>query len=261
MKYVEYGKEVVNMLKQSVKGVKHERLKIKEKVSSYTEQINELGYVVIPDYYSKEKCQKIIPQIDELLIKYKDQLWPDKLNSDKRLFAANRVNDMINEFYTDPYINQIKQSYYKRKNITGFTLAARIDAVEGNLGSGQGWHRDSIYGRQLKAILYLTDVSTMNGPFQYIPKTHKSASKLEAILKADIKAGQNRLSEEIVTKVLSLPEYELMECTFKAGTLMLVDTTAIHRGKPLEQDHRYALTNYWFIGPVPKHIEEFLVSN
>ena len=30
------------------------------------------------------------------------------------------------------------------------------------------------------------------------------------------------------------------------GTLILVDTSLIHRGKPIEDGTRYAITNYWY---------------
>ena len=40
---------------------------------------------------------------------------------------------------------------------------------------------------------------------------------------------------------------KITEITAKAGTLILVDTSYLHRGKPLENNSRYALTNYFFL--------------
>ena len=46
---------------------------------------------------------------------------------------------------------------------------------------------------------------------------------------------------------------KITEITAKAGTLILVDTSYLHRGKPLENNSRYALTNYFFSNKFKDH--------
>ena len=55
----------------------------------------------------------------------------------------------------------ITKNYSGPKVILETTLAAKLSHKKGNLGSGQGWHRDS-YFRQFKAMAYLTDVKFKN---------------------------------------------------------------------------------------------------
>jgi len=194
------------------------------------------------------------------LDKFKDKIFKDDLSADKRFFGAERHADIINEFFTDEFANQVRNCYYKTSKFHGFTLAARIDAVKDNLGSGGGWHRDTVFGTQLKAILYLTDVKETNGPFQYLESSHNKSSKLEAIKKCGLKFNQNRLDETIVDKLINENSYKLVNFTAKKGTLLIVDTTGIHRGKPITEDCRYALTNYWYANPIPPHVEKLIVK-
>lgn len=253
--YFQYSKALLKMYQADL----DEKLNANEfeldKVSqTIIDEIKEKSFFAIENYYSKERCNQIIDEIDRLHLKFENSIWNDKSNADNRLFGAEKFSSLIEEFYNDAFLNSVKDGYHEYKKIVGFTLAAKLNAVKDNIGSGGGWHRDQVFGKQLKAILYLTDVTENHGPFQLIPTTHKSSKKLDAILKVNLKAKQNRLNQSLVDGLLEFPEYNLVECTYKAGTLLLVDTTCIHRGKPIAQDFRYALTNYWYKNRIPKHI-------
>ena len=55
------------------------------------------------------------------------------------------------------------------------------------------------------------------------------------------------LHSRIEDKSISLLDQRRIETIKgKAGTLILVDTSLIHRGKPLVNGCRYALTNYYY---------------
>jgi hypothetical protein len=261
MKIIEYSKALYKTARyQILDGITEDNKLAAIEHAEIVDKINDDGIIVIDNFYSAEKCDVLIKEIDRLLIDKKDKVQGDALGADNRIFGADRASDLIHNFFTNEFISAIKDAYHKKNNIIGFTLAARINAAKNNLGSGGGWHRDSIYGKQFKAIIYLTDTSEENGPFQYIPETHKPLSKVKTVAKYKIKAFQNRISQEEIDFIIDNSEYEISTLTGKKGTLILTDTTGIHRGKPLEKGCRYALTNYYFEGKIPEHIGKLLLK-
>ena len=222
--------------------------------------ISRNGYAVIPNYYSREYCESICKEMDELYLRYKDEVWSDTENSDHRIYGANLISSKIKKFYEDNRINNILQAHEKRQYGIGFTLGGKLEYKNNNLGSGGGWHRDSSVFKQTKAIMYLTDVENNNGPFQYIPKSHLRKSIYFSALKTKNNLTKRRYSEEDV-KNLTSKENEIKTFTGNAGTLILVDTRGIHRGKPIEDGLRYSLTNYnWVSSIIPEHIKKVMVS-
>ena len=57
---------------------------------------------------------------------------------------------------------------------------------------------------------------------------------------------QCRFNQKTVEKIIKDEPERLKTLTGKAGTVVLVDTSTIHRGTPLKNGVRYALTNYFF---------------
>ena len=120
-----------------------------------------------------------------------------------------------------------------------------MPAMAGNQGSGEGWHRDAFL-RQFKAILYLSDVAPENGPFQLIQGSHRRARVLRDMRAGRLKYTQYRLSDQEIERIIATEPQRKITYTARAGTLILVDTSALHRGQPIEAGIRYALTNYFF---------------
>jgi len=221
------------------------------------------GYYLVPNYYTQERCQKLRTEIDELFIKYKDKLWIDSLKSDYRIFGANRASALVYEFCQDPFIHNIWKNYDPGLPSDFFTTVGRLKFIEGNHGSGGGWHRDCADGRQFKSIIYLSDVERANGPFEYIEGSHKPLNFLRGWLKHLYGHEQYRFTEADVEKYLaSFPNQKKQTFLGKAGTLLLVDTRGIHRGSPIFEGVRYAMTNYFFSNKViPDHINSFLINS
>jgi len=208
------------------------------------------GFYCIPNFFSTDECHSLVTEIDRILIHHKDSVQVDSTQSDYRLSGADTVSQPIQAFWDHPTLRNHTQSYLGYQSfsphVQGYTLAARLDFKPENAGSGGGWHRDTIYEKQFKAIVYLTDVNETHGPFQYISGTHTFQSKVDLIKHYGITHNQNRLTHDEVINISSTPKYTLHTLSGKAGTLILTDTSGIHRGKPIELGSRYALTNYYF---------------
>lgn len=227
----------------------------KAKLVPIVDQLKDKGYYVIENYYTPEKCSVLCSEIDKL-VTHEENLKIE--GGDFRQYGADRLSLPINEFNKDTFFNNIGNEFHQNKSTPYFTLAARIQYVPGTLGSGGGWHRDTYRPHQYKAMVYLTDVDETNGPFQYIEGTHKSASLFKGILKVGQKSTSHRLGEEEVAKFLKMKENKLITFTAKQGTVILFNSFAIHRGKPLTGGERYALTNYYFQDHLLNGIEDKL---
>lgn len=226
--------------------VKHScKYSAKLEVSNYfIGQLRRDGYCIVENFWTKDKCLDAALEVDRVLSGNKQLLHPSG-TSDMRLFGAEKQSALINEFNVSIELEDIASAYCRRSMNAAFTLAAKMPYKAGNNGSGEGWHRDTFW-RQFKAIIYLTDVDDSNGPFQILCNSNNFLSVISDGLRASLKFRQHRLSDEEVNKILLKSPARLKTFPAKAGTLLLVDTSSIHRGKPIDMGCRYALTNYYY---------------
>lgn len=214
-------------------------------------KIHQFGYTVIEKYWSDKQCRDAIEKIEQELSNVSDcHRWDDEEGADHRLYHAEKIGGLLEDFLKDPFIEHCRYIYTGVKNPDKLLLAARLDATSGNRGSGGGWHRDSPHRSQFKAILYLNDVDTSNGPFQYLERSHKFSHSLRLVLRSLARPHQYRFTEEEIMRILSTKS-PVRTFSGKAGTLLLVDTKGIHRGCPITLGRRYALTQYCYDGKKP----------
>ncbi|MEX1053796.1 MAG: phytanoyl-CoA dioxygenase family protein [Nitrosopumilaceae archaeon] len=205
-------------------------------------EIKKNGFVVVPDFFDKELCNACIKDIDWMIENKKE--YVQKTN-DFRIFGAEDLSDNVMKFASDKLLNNLANHYNAADTCNAFTLAARIEASGDKYGSGGPWHRDSFF-RQFKAMLYLNKVNENNGPFQLISNSHKLTPLLNDTRAANLPFMESSFSQEMIDKILRDDPTRMQTITGNPGTLILVDTAAIHHGTPLKSGVRYALTNYYF---------------
>lgn len=213
--------------------------------SEALESMRTKGYYVWENYYSEEECAGLRSEIDALIEKYSDTIWKDDEDADNRVYFAERLSENIKGFNTDARFHNLSNRYLKTKTSVLSTLAGRIKSKGNNKGSGGGWHRDTNMIHQFKSIVYLTDVTEETGPFEYLEGT-QSKSTLFELGMYGLKLDQNRMTDEEIDTIVAAGKYPKIQFTAKAGTCLLVDTSGIHRGRPLVAGERYALTNYFY---------------
>ncbi|MBM6551058.1 phytanoyl-CoA dioxygenase family protein [Marinomonas ostreistagni] len=231
--------------------------KIKERLNKEYSAISENGFHSIDGFLSRDECSALIKEIDSLINKSDINLWVDSKNSDHRLYFIDTINEKFAEFLKNEYFLNVLKVYTGIDSPVGMLLAGRVDAVDGNVGSGGGWHRDSPIQHQTKAICYLSDVDESNGPFQYIPKSHKKINIINMCFKKVFRPGQYRFSESDIKKYCDETGQEAVNMTGEAGKLMFVDTKGIHRGKPIETGSRYVLFCYFWNKKIPNHFNKY----
>lgn len=228
-------------------------LKIREKNIDEKEKIilknlKEEGYYILEDFLPHNLCNDIIQRIDFFIHKYPEFVWRDKEKSDYRIWGSENISSNINDYFNNQFLKKIGQSYFSKSIVNYLCMANRVSHNKDSLGSGGGWHRDS-FGSQYKTILYLKDVDENSGPFELILDSHKPKNIFYDYLKIKINYKETRFLDNQINYLLEGQEFRKKTLLAKAGSLIFVDTSTIHRGSPIknERNIRYALTNYYYL--------------
>ena len=217
-------------------------------IQPWLKALDHQGFVVVPHFYSPTHCTALRGEIDRILAAY--PTTTERLPDDERIYGAERVSELIRAYHDDERLTALAAAFHQAPTLNLFTLANRVRTAPGGLGSGGGWHRDSVHQRQLKTLLYLTDVQDGTGAYQYVAGSHHPADLLRLTRTGQVAFNQNRLTETEMAAIEAggsrSGAYRRHTVTGGAGTLVITDTRGLHRGQPLNHGVRYALTNYFF---------------
>ncbi|MBL8954855.1 MAG: phytanoyl-CoA dioxygenase family protein [Myxococcaceae bacterium] len=204
------------------------------------------GFAMLPSFYTAAECEQVIAEVRHVFETRAPRLWRSKDGADTRAFAAETVSARIRRFNRDPLLLRLGEKYLHETLEPFFTMAGHLRPTDGNLGSGGGWHRDTAAEHQFKALVYLTDTTEQTGAFQYVPGSHRLRSLVRGIVTAGAHFGQHRFEDAEVARICAAAGTEPRTFAGAAGTLLLVDSSGIHRGMPIATGERYALTTYYF---------------
>lgn len=186
-------------------------------------------------FINPEKAQELKLVIDQLIQQKETLTWNDESGSDIRIFGIEKYKPEFKKIFFNEELINLFREYLNYDELYSFVMANKLSYKSNNLGSGGGWHRDTYMNKQLKFILYLSDVEQKNGPFEYVLGSHHVTSKIidlpGQVLEKDIRRyNKGNLKGQIFTG--------------KAGDLLIADTSGIHRGTPIVESVRYAATLY-----------------
>lgn len=219
--------------------------KRQKRIASYYKQLSsalvEDGYVIIDGFYSENECKECVNELKHMFIKYSDYVH---VSEDKRIFGVEHIASLARRFHYELEFLELGECVNKEPVFCAFTLGGWLQHGKGG-SSGNGWHRDAFFS-QYKAMLYLTDVNDENGPFEIIPKSHRIANVLTCVRKANIGFMQDRFTDDEVLRLICVLDEKPVKLAAKAGTVVLFNSSTIHRGSPIVDGERLALTNYYF---------------
>jgi len=222
---------------------------------SHLNELKREGIVVIDNFFTKKICDKIITQIEDFSIKEKVIKQKDEgLGGDFRVFGFEKFSGEVLGFSNNNLLKKMVSDYSNLNLETKSTLAGKvIYENHKQTNSGGDWHRDSDM-KELKAMLYLSDVNSKNGPFCFIRGSkdfdfkrrnnkYSLLRKIIYVLKG-LPSNPPRYKNDLI---MNNPEAvkKIIKVTGNAGTLVVFDGSYVHRGDVIKSGVRYSITNYY----------------
>lgn len=208
------------------------------------DNLNKVGICVVEDFYSADFCDTAVRDIEDGLVRYLDKVQSNQTegtSGDFRLFKMENQYATASEFANESVFLSIASEYYGYPMLSHFVLGGKVQFNPNQTtNSGGGWHRDN-RAKQIKTIVYLSDVEEHNGPFSFLPGSNNyDLPTRDGLGKA------TRYDDVVVDTFCKENNIEPFKVTGKKGTVVFVDTSHIHRGLNIESGTRYTLTNYYF---------------
>ena len=146
---------------------------------------------------------------------------------------------LIHEFLRDTHLHAMAAAHL-RMDPQGLRKKLLAGSTAPGQSSGGGWHKDALF-RGFKALIYLDDVlESERGPFAML------LNYTDATLKhtVDPRGRRTRFSDSAVQKQVEQGA-RVHEVLGEAGTVILFETSSVHRGMPTVTGGRVALTTYF----------------
>lgn len=217
--------------------------KVPSRYRSCLNELRENGVCIYPDLLSEEIVSESKQIIDNNLS------LSETFGSDQRIEELNKFSKYIEDNLSNHEITKaIGEKHTKSALHLQRSMAGKLSYEPNNLGSGQGWHRDS-YSQQFKTMFYLSDVDENHGPFEYVHKSHhyKYIYKELKLKKQYLRKNNthSRFDQDTVSKYILENKLESKKYIGPKGTIVLFDSRGLHRGSPINNGERYAITNYF----------------
>lgn len=213
--------------------------------------LNAHGYHKLDVRLTPNVLKNIIEQMDNIC-STKDDLEVNYGGSEHRLWQANKFIPAAEEFreFSNSVMPKLEGDMPEAHNIL-MIRNKPLDDDKSGLRKGR-WHLDS-FNKQLKIFVFLQDVGPNDGPFELIPRTQKMSTKLMHAIQAKYfrlkdliqktgERGYQHIDDSFIAHVEKSYPTEIF--TVPAGTILIADTSAIHRAHPVNGGERYAFTSY-----------------
>ena len=199
-------------------------------------------YLILPQYWTREQAVTARGQVLEAMSRCHDI----GEGGDNRTMGISTTTendasrfDLIQQFRSDAHLHEIAAAHLHMP-----LHAVHVKTLAGSTAPGQssggGWHKDDLR-RGFKALIYLDDVIDVAvGPFAML-LNYSDASLKHA---PDPRGRKTRFTEQAVQKQV-MRGARVQPILGAAGTVVIFETSSVHRGMPALTSGRVALTNYY----------------
>ncbi|MFL5731491.1 MAG: phytanoyl-CoA dioxygenase family protein [Cytophagaceae bacterium] len=179
--------------------------------------------------FAKRTPANIIPNPNKLPMQVFDKnnvAGPRYQFTEQDLFELRATQQLV----TDHTLLAVAESYLKSAVVNDSVTMwwSSPFSKKASSAAAQLYHFDMDRFKFIKFFIYLTDVHSGNGPHCYVRGSHTEKPKK---LRRD-----GRIEDEEIAA--SYPANNLIEITGSKGTIIAVDTSGFHKGKPLENGER-----------------------
>lgn len=196
-------------------------------IKDIVSMIKENGVVILPNFLSRAELNLLENEF-EYLVKTKGRgiknfpLEKGEGVGITRNKFRSKDYPSTSEFFNRPFMHKIAEKYVHPTA----QLNSKIYVVRDVIGTTT-YANDLHFDVQkcLKCFLYLNDVTSNNGAFEFAAKTHKWVEDLRRSDRAKEITFENRE----ISRELPYKEEHVISLEGKAGTLFLFDTDMFHR--------------------------------
>lgn len=219
-----------------------------DNINDVVSQIRNSGYCVLKTKLSNEIVSELIsiastinctPSGDN--VNYLNESTYPRNNTQAPTYRFKQSDlikqPIIQKLFCEPNFLLIASSYFHAPPILDLVAMwwSTAFSKKADSGSAQMYHFDMDRIYWLKVFIYLTDVTTNSGAHCYISKSHRPGQKPKEVRKK----GYSRITDEDLKKYYSQDCFK--EICGGAGTIIIGDTMAYHKGKPLINSDRLLL--------------------
>jgi ectoine hydroxylase-related dioxygenase (phytanoyl-CoA dioxygenase family) len=182
--------------------------------------LEQQGFASLGSIVTSAELREIRSAIDAAINKQRAAAWSEKVQY-TQILSPLRLHNTLVSMAAHPLALAVAESYFRRQPYLADVDLRRVEAVSMEaLGpehvSSSTWHRDT-RGRQLKLMVYLTDVAESDSNFSLIPGSHRGQYRRKSTYM------ESRVRDSDVGDAPSMEWYGA------AGEAMLFDTNVIHR--------------------------------
>ncbi|MBE8985965.1 phytanoyl-CoA dioxygenase family protein [Nostoc sp. LEGE 12450] len=213
------------------------------KISQIIQKINKDGFYVFEQKLSLDICERL----NYLALVTLSQPYPSISYDQKNIYDRRKLvapiykfdeldivnNHDIQSLVVDTSILALAQSYLGCKPIQDSVVMwwSTNFEKEANSKAAQLYHFDMDRIKFIKFFIYLSEVTTQNGPHCYVRGSHQS-KPLELL-------QDRRFLDSEIEQHYS--KQDIVEIIGSAGTIIAADTRGFHKGKHLQSGERLVL--------------------
>ncbi|OAB58137.1 hypothetical protein AY600_01045 [Phormidium willei BDU 130791] len=225
-----------------------------QEMDKYLDLFRRDGFVVIPEYYPRQDCERLRHDLEGLLsayhqdIDFKDGSYIRHPSENQQRKADSGVSRI---YHIDKKIKKLQSLRYDDSIMRLITLYTGKPFYSGVLWyqynrsqeDTRYFHVD-IFGlqQQIKSIAYLEDVPLEKGPFCYIKGSHLDINLIRRRYESTQPPGQDSgYMEEEIRPIL---QNSVPVCG-SAGSLIIADVGGAHRGLPQNQSRSILMQSFY----------------
>jgi len=205
------------------------------------------------DFLSNHKIINIFKSVDSYANK-ENKIYEKKFlknyiggefKSGERLFL--KLKDAFFQYSLNQTLLSIVFKYFNGDcRIVDIQLAKTISDPNSkrNREFSQRWHRDPNTRSVLKIFTYFSDVEKENGPFEFIQSTHNKnkLSPIDGPKSSKLFGGSFYPGQEVISNYLNNNAEKVRSFTGKKGSVIIADTSGLHRGGFAKKGYRIMST-------------------
>ena len=224
-------------------------------VASVSHEVKRKGWSLVSDVILPADCERQI-RIAEQLYKAYPALWEGTdADSFQRFWGYESVSTWANEsVINSPNVRDLFADLSRGASLeTTLMLERRISGARGEAGP---WHVDSFFD-QFKIFIYFSDVGSHSPRFQFYERTNTLQFKLKTLIAMGLKARKDHYiyQKPDVLAALLANRHRLVSPTLRKGSMLVVNTSLIHRVSEHSGSPRTVLTYYAYKNKMPPHVD------